>query len=105
MKTLLTKGLAVVKGWFASPDRQLGTLTIFAEDGTAYTVEEILEKFRKVRETDARYATLDLSVKVLTERANGAVENERRLASRIGHFQAAHPELHAEFFTSKGKPK
>lgn len=105
MKTLLTKGLAVVKGWFAGPNLPLGTLTIFAEDGTEYTVDEILEKFRKVREVDVLLSDVTRKLNVLTERANGAVENESRLATRIGKFQTVHPELHAEFFTSKGKPK
>lgn len=105
MKTLLTKCLATVKGWFASPERGQTEMIIHTSEGVAYPVNEILAKFRKVREQDLCIDRLNAKVRVLTERLEGAVENESRLASRIGSFQTAHPELHSEFFTSKGKRK
>ena len=105
MKTLLTKCLATVKGWFASPERELAELTIYTSEGGAYTTEEILRKFKEVYQQDQQIDRLNAEVRKLSERLNGAVLNEGMLASRIGRFQTAHPELHAEFFTQAPKSK
>lgn len=105
MKTLLTKCLATVKGWFASPERGQTELIFHTSEGVAYPVNEILAKFKKVYQQDQQIDRLNAEVRKLSERLNGAVLNEGMLASRIGRFQTAHPELHAEFFTQAPKRK
>ena len=79
MKTLLTKCLAAVKGWFASPVPAKRELLIRGADGEVYPVSEYLKRLQDVTETRRENQQLILDNKALSERIKGATENESKI--------------------------
>lgn len=98
LKKWLTNCLASVKGWFASPVAGRTEFRVTGADGTSYPVRDLFDLSNELVQ-----AKRDLEL--LSKCCLDAQTNEGLLAARIGRFQTAHPELHAEFFTVKGKVK